>query len=172
MPFTLSGVSMDDDYEGDFISRRSIIYTLTFETRVKYYGPLDGESSIIRETKANLSDPDMTSSGEPFSSQNLTISPTDAGESDDFSVNVSFDPKVYESAILSYDTEPTGAFESGESVIGQTSGAVAAVSEIEGDAIRIAVPDAKFEIGETVIGQSSDSTFIISDIEPIWNTLS
>jgi hypothetical protein len=172
MPFTLTGVSMSDDYEGDFLSRRSIIYTLTFETRVRYFGPLDGESSVIREAKTNLSDVDMTRSGEPFSSQNLTISPSNANEADDFSVNVSFDPKVYESAVLTYDTAPSGTFKSDESVIGQTSGAAAVISEITDQSVTVVIPDGKFEFGETIIGSESGASFVVTDIEPIWNTLS
>jgi len=173
MPFTLTGVSMDDDYEGDLLSRRSIIYTLTFETRVKYYGPLDSESSIIREAKTNLSDVDMTPTGEPFSSQNLTVSPSDANESDEFTVNVSFDPKVYESAILSYDTVTNGPIVDSETLIGQISGATAVVSgEPTSDSVTVTVPDDKFEVGEIVVGATSGASFVITDIEPIWNTLS
>jgi len=173
MPFVLNSVSMTDDYEGDFLSRRSLIYTLTFETRVKYYGPLDDNSSIIRETKTNLSDVDMTSTGEPFSSQNLTISPSDANESDEFTVNVSFDPKVYESATLSYDTVTNGPLVDSETIVGQISGATAVVSgEPTADSVTVTVPDDKFELGETVVGSTSGASFVITDIEPIWNTLS
>ena len=36
--FTLNGVSMSDEYEGDFVSRRAVIYTLDFNIPVKFYG--------------------------------------------------------------------------------------------------------------------------------------
>jgi len=53
MPFVLQSVTMSDDYEGDFLSRRAIIYTLEFETRVRFYGPL-GDKGIIRRVDATF----------------------------------------------------------------------------------------------------------------------
>ena len=174
MPFVLNSVDMSDDYEGEYTSRRSIIYTLTFETRIKYYGPLSDDNAIIRETKTNLSDLDMTSSGSPYSSQLVTISPTDAEEGDeDLTINVSYDPQVYEGAILSFDSVTNGPLQNGESVIGQISGATAVISgEPTSDSITVVVPDDRFELGETIIGQASGANFTVTSIEPIWNTLS
>ena len=37
IPIVLTGIGLNDEYEGDFLSRRTIVYTLTFETRIKYY---------------------------------------------------------------------------------------------------------------------------------------
>lgn len=37
VPIVLQGVVMNDEYEGDFESRRAIVYTLDFETRVRFY---------------------------------------------------------------------------------------------------------------------------------------
>jgi len=174
MPFVLNDVSLNDDYEGEFESRRSLIYTLTFDTRIKYYGPLTDAGAIIRETKTNLSDVDMTSSGTPYSSQRITISPADANEDDENLVTVvTFDPKVYEGAVLSFDSLSNGPLQDGESVIGQTSGATAVISgEPTSDSINVVVPDDRFEVGETVSATSSNASFVITDIEPIWNTLS
>ena len=173
MPFVLTGVSLSDDYEGEYTARRSLIYTLSFDTRIKYYGPLSSEGAIIRETKTNLSDVDMTSSGEPFVSQRVTISPSNASEDDDFTTELSYDPSVYESAILSFDSISGGTISSGEAVIGQTSGATAvAKSDSTASSLTIDVPDDRFELGEVVIGQTSNASFTITDIDPIWNTLS
>jgi len=171
MPFVLGDVSINDDYEGDFETRRSLIYTLTFETRIKYYGPLSSEGAIIRETKTNLSDVDMTASGAPYESIRLTISTVDAAEDDNFTVNASFDPKVYESAVLSFDTVTAGPFTVSESIIGQTSGATANVSAVGSNSITVTTPDSRFNIGETIIGESSGASSAITDIEPIWNAL-
>jgi len=171
MPFVLNDVTMNDDYEGDFETRRSLIYTLSFETRIKYYGPLSDTGSIIRETKTNISDIDMTSSGAPYESVRLTITPTDALESEDFTVDATFDPKVYEAAILSYDTVTGGPFTQSESVIGQTSGATGKISEVTGDSVTITVPDDRFDLGETIIGEDSGASATVTDIEPIWNAL-
>jgi hypothetical protein len=171
MPFVLNDVSLNDDYEGDFETRRSLIYTLTFETRVKYYGPLSDAGNLIRQTKTNISDVDMTTSGAPYESVRLTISPADASEDDNFTVDASFDPKVYEAAILSYDSVTSGPFTESETLIGQTSGATAKTSVVTTDSVRVQAPDDRFELGETIIGEDSGASATVTDIEPIWNVL-
>jgi len=171
MPFVLNDVSLSDDYEGDFETRRSLIYTLSFETRIKYYGPLSDAGNEIRETKTNLSDLDMTSSGLPFSIQRITITPTNANEDDNFTINLSFDARVPEQFELFFDTLSGGPFTNSESIIGSTSGATAVLLEERSDSILVSVPDGVFEIGETVSGSTSGANFTISDLNSIWNTL-
>mgnify|MGYP000010954293 CR=1 FL=1 len=171
MPFVLTGVNLTDDYEGEFEARRSLVYTLTFETRIKYYGPLSDSGAIIRETKTNISDVDMTTSGIPYSTQETTISPTDANEDDNFSINVSFDSRVPEQFELFFDTLSNGPFTDSESVDGTTSGATAVLLEERSDSILVSVPDGLFEVGETVTGSNSGANFVINDLNPIWNTL-
>jgi len=46
IPFVLTGVQMNEDYEGDFLQRRAIIYTLDFETRLRFYGPISDRDVI------------------------------------------------------------------------------------------------------------------------------
>lgn len=48
VPFVLTGVNLQDSYESDFVSRRAIIYSLDFETRLRFYGPTI-EASVIKE---------------------------------------------------------------------------------------------------------------------------
>mgnify|MGYP000329944684 CR=1 FL=1 len=38
VPITLTGTSFEDDFEGDFTTRRTIIYTLDFEMKVRFTG--------------------------------------------------------------------------------------------------------------------------------------
>jgi len=172
MPFVLTGVDLSDDYEGEFESRRSLIYTLTFDTRIKYYGPLSDSGSVIRSTQTNISDVDMTLSGLPLASQEVTITPTDANEDDDFTVNVSFDSRTPEQIELFFNNVSNGPFIESESIIGTTSGTTAVISEERSDSILVSVPDGLFEVGETVTGQSSGANFTVADINSIWNTLS
>lgn len=47
IPIVLNSVNMTEDYEGDFLIRRAIIYTLEFETRVRFYGPTESKSTIL-----------------------------------------------------------------------------------------------------------------------------
>lgn len=46
VPFVLTGVQMNEDYEGDFVQRRAIIYTLDFETRLRFYGQTSSKAVI------------------------------------------------------------------------------------------------------------------------------
>jgi len=173
MPFILNSVSMDDDYEGDFMSRRSLIYTLNFETKINYYGPIyptdDSEAPIIRETKVDIADKNMPETGVPGASSLITISPKDAGENDDYKINVSYNPNLYDRAFLYYDLI-SGGFQMSESVFGATSGATAVISDITDDGIGIIVPDDRFKIGETVVGELSNASFTVQSIDEIWDT--
>ena len=46
-PIVLTSVELNDDYEGDLITRRAIIYTLSFETRIRYYRGINKSKQIL-----------------------------------------------------------------------------------------------------------------------------
>jgi hypothetical protein len=48
IPIILNGTSFSDDYEGDFQTRRNILYTLDFTMKIRFAGAVDTSSSIIR----------------------------------------------------------------------------------------------------------------------------
>ena len=48
VPVVLTNVEYEDDYEGDFSTRRAIIYTLQFTAKTYLYGPVT-ESKIIKK---------------------------------------------------------------------------------------------------------------------------
>ncbi len=50
VPIVLTGITMNDEYEGDFVTRRAVIYTLTFETRIRYYRGVQ-DRGIINKTE-------------------------------------------------------------------------------------------------------------------------
>ena len=54
IPIIIQGVDFTDDYDGSLQNRRTIIYTLTFEMKLQYYGPLDAESAVITESQVDL----------------------------------------------------------------------------------------------------------------------
>ena len=54
-PIILESVALNDDYEGDLITRRAIIYTLSFSTRIRYYRGL-GKSKQILQTEVDFSE--------------------------------------------------------------------------------------------------------------------
>ena len=55
MPITLEDVSFDDEYEGDFTSRRVIVYNLDFTLKVKYFSGTDNKS-VIRQVDVDIYD--------------------------------------------------------------------------------------------------------------------
>ena len=47
----LDNITMEDDYEGNFDTRRALIYTLTFTAKTTLFGPItDVSGSVIRKT--------------------------------------------------------------------------------------------------------------------------
>ena len=47
IPIQLEGISMEDDYEGNFETRRALVYTLTFTAKTFLFGPLSDVSGDI-----------------------------------------------------------------------------------------------------------------------------
>lgn len=54
IPILLNGVAKDDDYEGEFTKRRTLIYTLTFTAKSYIYGPVT-TSKVIKEVNVDIS---------------------------------------------------------------------------------------------------------------------
>ncbi len=55
VPVILNSVNIQDDYEGDYTSRRVLIYQLDFTMKMKFYGPT-GDRPIIREVDVDVVD--------------------------------------------------------------------------------------------------------------------
>ena len=99
VPIILTDVAYEDSYQGDFDSRRAIIYTMSFTTKFFLYGPVTS-SKVIKTVQvdqyANL--PDVT----PTREQRYTVTPNpvSADADDDFGFNetTSFfeDAKIYD----------------------------------------------------------------------------
>lgn len=53
VPIILNSASITDDYEGDYSTRRVLVYTLEFTMKMKFYGPT-GDQKIIREVDVNI----------------------------------------------------------------------------------------------------------------------
>jgi hypothetical protein len=50
IPIVLDGITMNDDYEGDFSTRRALIYTLRFTAKIYLFGPVSSvEKDIIEK---------------------------------------------------------------------------------------------------------------------------
>ena len=79
----LNSVNIQDDYEGDFATRRVLIYQLDFVMKMKFYGPI-ADQGIIREI--NLDFKEKGNATRKFEDMDFTISPTTADQDDDYTV--------------------------------------------------------------------------------------
>ena len=70
----LNSVNIDDQYEGDFVERRVLIYQLDFTMKMKFYGPTS-DQGIIREINIDFHDKDNTT--KLFEEMDFTIGSTD-----------------------------------------------------------------------------------------------
>jgi hypothetical protein len=68
VPFILNGVTFSDDYEGDYLGRRTLTYTLDFTIRARF-APNTSGVSIIKKVETDLADFTnvATSSAKPMS---------------------------------------------------------------------------------------------------------
>ena len=86
VPMILNSIGYEDDYQGDFETRRSIIYTLEFTAKFYLYGPVTS-SKIIKTVQIDqyTDMPDKSPSRE----QRFTVTPdpTSADADDNFGFN-------------------------------------------------------------------------------------
>ncbi len=86
VPVILNGISYEDDYQGDFTTRRALIYTLSFTAKFYLYGPVTSSKVIKTVQVDQYTDLPDTS---PKREQRLTVTPnpTSADADDDFGFN-------------------------------------------------------------------------------------
>jgi hypothetical protein len=97
IPVVLSDVSVSDDYEGNFETRRAIIWTLTFTLKGYLFGPVR-RGSVIKFTETNIFNslvantqlqavnvqPGLTANGQPTTDANSSISVESIDAEDNF----------------------------------------------------------------------------------------
>ena len=172
MPFALSSVSMDDDYEGEFTNRRSLIYTLVFNTKVNFYGPINKKNTkVIKKTRTTISDRNMPESGSPFTIIASNIDPITASIDDEFTIETVFDFNIPNAYQITFD-QLSNDLTVGENVMGMQSGSIGYLKEFDSETntALITIPDGKFDIDEVVEGSNSQETFRIVSLQEIWNT--
>ena len=55
VPIVLDSIDFQDDYEGDFSTRRALIYTLRFTAKTYLFGPIaDSTDSLIRKVQVDM----------------------------------------------------------------------------------------------------------------------
>jgi len=91
VPIILNSVSFDDQYEGDYNSRRVLIYTLDFTMKMSFYGPAT-TSKVIREVNIDFSQ--SAGSTNNISEMDISIGNDDTESS--FTVTTSIDNTDFE----------------------------------------------------------------------------
>lgn len=87
VPVVLQGVTFSDDYEGSIEQRRTILYTLDFEMKVNFYGPVAAKD-IVTEVQTSLfrMDTGLSDSDDQLSTLTTVATPSGVGPDSDFSL--------------------------------------------------------------------------------------
>ena len=83
VPIVLDSVSFRDDYEGDFSTRRAIIYTLGFTAKTYLYGPVS-DAKFIKKAIADIYSEVNTSTAPRNVRYQVVPDPITADSDDDF----------------------------------------------------------------------------------------
>ena len=78
IPIIIQGLSFQDDFEGAIESRRTIIYTLDFEMKASFHGPIS-TSDIIRQTDIVLGEMNSGYNDSDLGIETLRITPNPSG---------------------------------------------------------------------------------------------
>jgi hypothetical protein len=98
IPVVLNSVDVQDDYEGDYVTRRSLIWTLNFTMKAYVFGPVR-KSGVVKFANTNIYDntstpnlhlssidtrPGLTANGTPTSNAELTIALGEIDSNDNY----------------------------------------------------------------------------------------
>ena len=70
----IQGVSFSDDFEGAMEQRRTIIYSMDFEMKLSYHGPINN-TSIIREARTKIFDINAGSQDSDIGLETIIVNP-------------------------------------------------------------------------------------------------
>ena len=85
IPVILDNISFQDDYEGDFATRRALIYTLNFTAKTYLFGPIAKTTDgLIKKVQTDLYTDTNTQTAKREMRYTVTPDPADAEPGDDF----------------------------------------------------------------------------------------
>lgn len=88
LPILLNNISYEDNYENDFLTRHSIIWTFNFTLKLNFYGPI-AKQNVIRKVIANtFNDQELSSKQQTYS---VEIDPNTAIPGDEFDFKETFE---------------------------------------------------------------------------------
>ena len=100
IPIVFDDISFRDYYEGDFSTRRILLYTLRFTAKTYLFGPIsDSTDGLIRKVQVDMYTSTDVQTARREMRYTVTPDPIDADPDDDFGFNENFeylgDAKVY-----------------------------------------------------------------------------
>ena len=88
IPVVLDNVSFTDDYEGDYSTRRVLIYTFNFTAKTYLFGPIaESSEGLIRKVQVDMYSSLDTTTAKREVRYTVTPDPIDAEPGDDFGFN-------------------------------------------------------------------------------------
>lgn len=162
VPFVLTGVTMQDDYEGEFTQRRAIVYTLDFETRLRFYGPVSPRS-IIKDIGVN-----MVAAGGGTDQIEVNVVPSSAGPTDPHTITTTINFMTVTDQYTLGVAAGSGTYTVGENVVGSSTGSTGIVTAFANNVVSVRRADGNFVDGETLTGLSSSTTRTIVDAMPYY----
>jgi hypothetical protein len=88
IPIVLNSVNFQDDYEGDFSTRRALIYTFQFTAKTQLFGPIsDTTDGLIRKVQVDYHASTDIQSAKREMRYTVVPDPIDANPDDDFGFN-------------------------------------------------------------------------------------
>lgn len=92
IPIVLDSISFQDDYEGDFSTRRALIYTLQFTAKSYLFGPIsESTDGLIRKVQVDMYNSTDRQVAKREMRYTVVPDPIDANADDDFGFNESWD---------------------------------------------------------------------------------
>lgn len=166
IPIVLQGINMADDYEGDFLTRRAIIYTLDFEMRARYYGAI-GSQAVIKNSLIDFRD---FESETPIERIDTKVDPLSASSTDQYNIiqAISFFEDTT-SFYLTMATNNSTVFHVGEVVSGNISGTTAKVISFTNNVLLVQQADGYFRSGETIAGATSAASRTLNGVSPTYD---
>ena len=163
IPITLSSIDMQEDYEGDFMNRRAIIYTLAFDAKVRFYGP-DKATKQIKKVTVNTRE-NKVSGSEQFIAK---VDPFTAKQDEDYTIIEEIryldDPNRVDVTLKPYGDGGNGLlYQLTEVVTGQISGATGVVQDFNNGVLVVAMglDDRTFQQGEFIVGATSGAQWLV-----------
>ena len=166
VPIIITGIRMNEDYEGDFIKRRAIIYDIDFELKVRFYGPVVARKTIATVI-TNIKNEDTS---QLIESIQLQLNPINASPTSTYSVveTIAYFTNTDQFNIMVYPG--TGGFTAGETITGSASGSSATVASFDAvtNVLNVSNANGPFRIGEALTGSTSHTQRAVISVTQVY----